>query len=556
MSRLIHARLYLTKHGAVSACLFVALLAALAYYYIFQGTIGTYRALPWNTEYYDLAAEGFRRLQLHLPVEPPAVLLAQPNPYDPVNRAWWMWDAVLWNGHYYIYWGPVPALVLLAYKLLTGSEAKVFDQWLVLVFMLGRLFAGGILIWRLAGRANPRVPSWAALLAVAVFALASPTPFVMARPVIYEASVAAGQCWLFMGLWLAFEALTGRGRGTLYAVLAGIAWGLALNSRVTLLLVAPLLAAASAWFMARRTGGGLPALLRSFLAFGTPVALSVLACAAYNYARFGSPSDFGVAHQLTGRPFFTSLRYFLPNLFSYAGAGLDWSCGFPFVTLTLRRTLSDWIEWPLDYDVGTWAYGERVGGLLVSVPFVWLLGALAWLALARRAVPGVERSVSWARPLTDIDVWAVMCGVATTIALLPALGAYTASMRYLEDASGGLLLAASVAAFVVLRRTPRAAGALRYTLARLVVGGLALYSIGVGVLLGFSGFTENFPRQNPVLFGELAARLSLCTTLPAAPPPIVVPPSAAPPTALPVVVPPAPAVLPAPAPATAPAPMR
>jgi hypothetical protein len=387
----------------------------------------------------------------------------------------------------------------------------------------------------------------------------------MARPVIYEASVAAGQCWLFLGLWLAFEALTTRARPTLYAVMAGIAWGLALNSRVTMLLVTPLLAAVSGAIMARRAGGGRRAWLRSLTAFGAPVALSILGCAAYNYARFGSPSDFGVAHQLTGRPFLTSLRYFLPNVFSYAGAGLDWSCGFPFVRLTMQRSLSDWITWPPDYDLGTSLYGEHAAGFLVTAPFVWLLLAIAWLILVRRVVPGVERDVTWARPLAELDVWAVTCGLLTTIALVPALGAYTASMRYLEDASGGLLLAASVAGFIVLRRTPRAVGVARYAFARCIVGGLALYSIGVGVLLGFSGFTENFPRQNPVLYSELVARLSLCPAPALVPPPMFVPPSAAAPApsaatpATPLLVPsglaaPASAVLPVPTAAPAPMP--
>lgn len=490
----------------------LCLTAALAAYYVFQGTNGRFATLAWNTEYYDLAVEGFRRGHLHLAVEPSPWLLIQQNPYDPQLRSLWLWDALLYKGRYYIYWGPVPALCLWAFKGISGHEAKVHDQWLVLAFMLGRLLFGAALIWSIASRANRRVPRWASALAVVVFAFASPTLFVMARPVIYEASIAAGQCFLYAGMLAAFWALALPAWRTPLALLASLAWGLAFNSRVTLLLVVPLLAASSAFLVFRRSGWRWRSGLSALLAFGTPLGLCLLACGWYNYARFGSATDFGVSYQLTGRPFTTSSIYVLPNLVSYLTAGLDWRCSFPYVILSLTRIPTPLITWPADYDLGGWVLGERVGGVLVVTPFCWLIGWLPvrWLLRSfrrRRQLQGGETPVC-----SKLECWAIACGLAITLSLVPALGAYTASMRYLEDAGGGLLLAASVAGFALLR-TSRASSRGASWLGATAFTGLALYTIFVGVCLGFTGHAENFIRENQPLFLELLTRFSVCTWL-------------------------------------------
>ncbi|MET0391445.1 MAG: hypothetical protein ABW321_36055 [Polyangiales bacterium] len=488
--------------------LHVGLLAAFSVYYAFQCTAGTFGTLVWRTEYYNLAAEGFRLGQLALPVTPHPMLLAQPNPYDPALRTLWLWDAILWQGRYFIYWGPVPALCLLAWKTLAGYADKVVDQWLVLAFMLGRLYAGAGLIWSLARQANRPAPVWASALAVSVFALASPTPFVMVRPLIYEACIAAGQCFLFMGLLAAFWSV--RTRSVWLAVLAGLAWSCAFNSRVTWLPVAPLLAATCAWFWYRSGARSVRNGVKALAAFGVPVGLGLAAAGAYNYARFGSPTDFGVAHQLTGRPFTSDPRFALPNLYSYLFAEMDWSCTFPFVQVSVNRVLPGFITWPPDYDLGGWLLGERVSGLFVTVPFCYLAFGLllrplwnGWLRL--HGLPGIRVHM-----LSRAQACLAVCALACLPSLLPALGGYTASMRYLEDASGAAVLFACIVGFRWIRapeRVLRWSGRAAFTL-------LALFSIAVGVGLGFSGFVGNFQRENPVLHYKLVQSLSMCQRLP------------------------------------------
>src|SRR6476620_7262446 len=96
--------------GPSSVALFVPLLLLFSLYYAFVVTSGTFGVLQWKTHYYDLGAEGFRAGHLYLAVQPSAALLGKANPADLTNRPLWLWDALLFNGHYYIYWGPVPTL--------------------------------------------------------------------------------------------------------------------------------------------------------------------------------------------------------------------------------------------------------------------------------------------------------------------------------------------------------------------------------------------------------------------------------------------------------------
>jgi hypothetical protein len=105
-----------------------------------------------------------------------------------------------------------------------------------------------------------------------------------------------------------------------------------------------------------------------------------------------------------------------------------------------------------------------------------------------------------------MDLWMLACAACCLLSLLPALGGYAASMRYLEDASGPALVIGLIGAFQLLRSrliAVRRLGSTAFVL-------LALYTIGVGVFLGFSGITDNFARQNPVLYMTLVNAWSVC----------------------------------------------
>lgn len=485
-------------------------MCALSLYYAFEVTAGTFGLLGWTSDFYDQLTEGFRAGHLHIKALPSPELLARANPYSyESDKDWdaWMWDMSLYKGRYYIYWGPVPALMLWGIKAALGYSATVHDQWLVLFFSLTRLYAGSALIVRFARDQNPQLPRWALYLALLVFALASPTPYFLARPLVYEASIACGQGFLCLGLYFAYLGLREPRAQTRWFVAAGSCLGCALAARASLILSAPLVVVATAVCAARPRGYAWRTLLRALTAIGAPVAVSLFLYGLYNQLRFDAFYEFGLKYQLTGRPFETAARYFLPNMASYFGAAISWSCKFPFVRLPEHRQLSALIEWPPDYDIGAAENGERVGGVLVATTICWLWSIWFWRALtwARRKY---KQRIA-AATVSNRELWLILCAGAAIASGAPASRLYLASMRYLEDAASGMLLGAIAAGFWLLRPRPLA-GRPRRLLGPVLYSSLALHTVFVGICLGFTGYGDSFRKENTALFRQLERTLSVC----------------------------------------------
>jgi hypothetical protein len=481
--------------------------ACISVFYLFLASAGTFEDLPTQLDYYDQIAEGFRQGHLYIPLQPSPSLVALEDPFKFEHRPLWLWDATLYKGHYYLYWGPVPALFMLAYKVLTGTVERITDQWPTAIFMVGRLWAGAALILSLASRVRIRQPPWICCLAIAVFGLANPTPFIVARPHVYEAALAGGQCFLFWGLLFAFWGIERPERRRLWFVIAGVCWALAIGCRVTnFISVPPVLAVAAgfAWYNSSRS-------LRGFvldsLALGVPVALGGLAYGGYNYARFGSFTEFGVSYQLTFQPFFGSPKYVLPNVFSYLFGPVRWSCSFPFVHIVGFRPLASLLTWPPGYQSF-----ERVGGIMLtagwcwfSLLLLWHLGEYLWTRRGRLRVSAVASDFGWH------EVWLALSSVSIMLSVVPVLSLWEASMRYVEDALGGIVFLATLAVFWLLRRTySKRRSVLGLTLRALIVA-VGIQTCVVGALAGFKSYDDSFQNNNPKLFRQLDRKLSFCS---------------------------------------------
>jgi len=482
------------------------ILLALSVFYLFLASAGTFHDLQTQRDYYDLMAEGFRAGHLYIKDVPSPELLAKDDPFRYENIQLWIWDATLYKGRYYLYWGPVPALLLLAYKIVMGSHERITDQWPTALFMIGRLWAGAALILSIASRAKLRQPPWIACLAIAVFGLGNPTPFIVARPHVYEAALAGGQCFLFWGLVAAFWGLElGRLRTVLFAV-GGFAWALAIGCRVTNFFCVPVVlanTAAFAWYNSERKWRPW---VRDCLALGAPVAAVAVGYGIYNYLRFGAVTEFGVSYQLTMQPFWGNDRYVWPNVFSYLFAPVKVSCRFPFFWIERYRELSKLIEWPSGYQSF-----ELVGGIMLTTGWCWLACIIGIRLLAHlRTTLGAPRPSDGASRMTSHEAWLLTTALATMVAIVPVLPLWEASMRYVEDATGGILLIATSCAFWLVRRTDVAKLRISRWLSRMVVATLGLQSAAVGSLIAFRSYEDPFMSSNPVLYQELEQRLSVC----------------------------------------------
>jgi hypothetical protein len=483
--------------------------------YVFLISAGTWTTWStWNANY-NLTAEGFRAGHLYIPVAPSPELLAKPNPADYSNSNLWFLDASLYNGHYYLYWGPLPALALLAVKVAFRIHAEVGDQYVLFAFYTLFLAAGAVLIARMTRRLFPQLPPALALLGTAAFAYATPTTFMIATPGIYEAAIGAAQAMLLLGLVFAFEAVWRAGEtrpSRVRLVAAGACWGGAIACRVSAVLPAAAFVLLTAVFVAAADAPeGVARRWRRALVdacwLGGPVALVMAALAAYNKARFDSWFEVGVKYQLNVFGFNTS-RIFLPrNIFSYLLRPVGFSCRFPFLSALYdigERGFPRWLRIPPGYSTH-----EPEAGLFVTAPFA-LLSLLAGYFVGRRVVRW-WRSPDRALPLdrrTRAEVWCVASfGALALLMPLVFVSAFDATMRYLGDFSTGTMLLAIWGGWSLLAAA-RAGWPRRTVLVFLI--GLAAATVLVGLLLGFTGYDEMFKNHNPALYQKLRHRLAFC----------------------------------------------
>ena len=495
--------------------LFVGIFAI--YLFFISAGFGTH--LPPQTRYYTLLADGFLDGHLHLGMSPSIQLLAKVHPYDPAlgpapsgsaNPDMRFWDTSLFKGQYYLYWGPLPAVLAAAVKLAAGRDMVIGDEHLVLAFVLGRLAVGMALFMLALKWLFPRLRPWMVAPALVVFGLVNPYPFGLGRAGVYEAAIEGAQFFLLAGLLLAFLGMRGgrsRRHELVLVFLAGCAWGAALACRISLVLAIGALVLATAWvssFGAERLRR--EAALR-FVWVGAPVAFSALLLGIYNHARFGSWIEFGATYQVTFLKYSFRFALFLPNIHAYLLRRFLVSCEFPFVNAPFRAiTLTpDWVH---PKEIGYIALESEVG-LLVAAPCV-LFGLVAVWSAAKAVLQSARTRPMFATSQRDrLYIWLVTaCMAITLLAGVPALGMRFSTMRFLADFTSGALLTAVVGFWTLssgvtvrsIRHAVHGAGAV-----------LGLYAVVVGVLLGFQGgYYGSFQKLNPALHEKMLNSLSLC----------------------------------------------
>src|SRR5712692_3995723 len=276
-----------------------------------------------SSGYYGLLAEAFLARQVSLLVEPSKELLRLSDPYDPsLNAPFRLHDACLYRGKYYLYWGPVPALVLhIPFRLLFGKEFP--ENLSVALFCFGGLFWSFLLLNFLTQTYLPLTSFWMRALSLVCLSLCNVAPFILRRPVIYEAAISGGYCFLFAGLYYYASGGLGENIKPWRLLLGSLFMGLAIGSRLNLIFAGliPLLL----WIKALRSEGFSfnTSIFKNFLYLFSPLALCMLLLGIYNYARFGSATDSGLHYALAGAginapkfTFFDRSRI-VPDLFFY-----------------------------------------------------------------------------------------------------------------------------------------------------------------------------------------------------------------------------------------------
>ena len=465
------------------------------------------------------------RVWLDLPV--PDALAAASDPYDVTTRGRLLaegvsplyWDYAYYDGHWYSYFGVVPAILLFApYRALTGCMMSSATAVHLLMFVA--LVFVWLLVIRLIRRLAPGTSLAATSLMLAFVPVAADFPYLAYRTNFYSVPFAASLMVTAAGLWLWLGAQTSkrplnpadrwRVEGAPELSLPRLGLGAAciavnFGCRPTFCLAA-LLGIPLFWPQIRAMVGSLRAgrvkvtqALRAPAVVVAAALVPLVPLAAYNRARFGSFLEFGNDYQFTVTDM-TTFRQpsgdILPMVGYYLLLPLRLVREFPFIAVSPT---------PL----AEWAYAEPVvGGLFVLCP----------LLVAAFALPAVRRRFAASGLMAFL--WSALA-LAFVIVVFDASSAGI-GWRYMGD-FGWLFAIASLPALLHVTNTGnesntgtvtdvdaggRAAGRLpaRVRLTRLVVPVVLYATLLLNLLCLFTiGRSDEMLSLNPGLFHDVAS---------------------------------------------------
>ncbi len=431
---------------------------------------------PWH--HYEYLTEGFARGHTYLSLEPPKELLSLANPYLPGSLPEKrLWDASLYKGRYYLYFGPAPSVALmLPWRLATG---QTMPQWVAASLWAVIGLAGlSLLLKGIRDRHFPGVsPLWLGFVVIVAFH-ASWFPVLLRRPAVWELPiVAAIACawWALFFLWK-FHVSGGRLR---WALLLGAALGVMIGCRVNALFSAALLLG---FLVVPSLPGGPGLRLRPALFSGLFVAAAGLSLLAYNHERFGSWTEFGTRFQLWGSDYrgtrFVDPRYIPFNAWIYLLATPRFSPYFPFIHPV----------WPESQPAGHMETDE-MHGILFSMPVH--LAALGCMTLAWRN----RRDPSW-------RAFSVTAAGALGVSLLSAailLNWGGLCSRYTAELCSGLTVLTAIGLLSGIGAAPGR----RRTLVRALAVAGSVWTIGY-TWLASADFKGYMKRVSPGAYAALA----------------------------------------------------
>jgi hypothetical protein len=438
-------------------------------------TAGMMTDFSRTTFYFDRLAEGFRHGQLSLLEVPDPRLSALSNPFDYRERGDIpvVWDASLYQGKYFLYWGPVPALLICMAKWFT--PLPIGDLSLTLFFVIGIMAAQAWLIAAVYRRWFAHLPAGLSVAPLLAGTFCAPLLWLLARPSVYEAAISGGQFFWLLGLVFLFKG-SESGRSKIpFFVAAGLTWAAAIGCRANLAVqIAAALACLLVVFFKQSS------MRIGLVSGGIAFTLGMALLGWYNLARFNSVLETGYSYQLTGPAVVSQVdgelyaaSYLAPNLYNTFLRPPQFDNEFPFIH-------SPWVTeamWPFFIRIPSqYYYSEPVSGLLFICPFLFFLPAV----FLKRSQPP--------------EVMGLM--IVSLASILVSLAFITTFMRYLLDFTPLLILLAAIG-FWLINEKP-------YFLWRSSGLVLGIISAIFGISLAIAGPNNNLLNNNPSVFQFMA----------------------------------------------------
>ncbi|HEY4989943.1 MAG TPA: hypothetical protein VII09_09050, partial [Opitutaceae bacterium] len=261
------------------ACLVLAA-AAWLYFWTATSAANPLSAKLQSDDLYNRLSDGFLAGQLSFIEKPDPRLADLDDPWDPKQNAGLsaFHDVTYYHEKYYLYFGPAPALLLLApWKAITGTYLG--ENVAAATFAWLGVAASMALVLFLRRRHFPGMGGWVCGVCLVGIAFCNFALPMLRRPVTYELAIAGAYAFAMAALLCVALALEIGPRRRAWLFLAGLSYGLTLACRPNYLfgaviLVAPFMPAWLTWRRSRTLDRS--ALYRDIAAVGTPLAVVTL----------------------------------------------------------------------------------------------------------------------------------------------------------------------------------------------------------------------------------------------------------------------------------------
>lgn len=365
----------------------------------------------------------------------PQSLIDMENPYDTGARQMaqeitgdvYKWDVAYFNGHYYVYFGIVPLLLMyLPCRLIFDAPfpSAVGIMVFAAIFTLG-VFA---LLELIAKKKFKNVSVGTYLLTAITFVNCCGAMFLVKRPDFYSVPIITAMAFVVWGIFCWLKGHETEKKQKLYYLLGSLFFALSVGCRPQMVLVCAVALPifAKDFFIKKQifTKKG----ITDLITLAIPFVIVAAGIMYYNYIRFGSVTDFGSSYNLTTndvtRRGFEIGRTGL-GLFTYLFQPPQFTATFPYIEAVAINT---------NY-IGKTIYELCFGGLITSLPVLWFIFALP------KVKEKLKENNLFAFVLTLLGI-----GISLVIADTQAGGLL---QRYYSDFGFVFFLAATIIIFAV-----------------------------------------------------------------------------------------------------------
>lgn len=368
----------------------------------------------------------------------PQSLLDLENPYDTTARMeaqslsgdTYRWDVAFFDGHYYVYFGIVPLLIMYlpCRALLDAPFPSAFG---IIIFAF--VFAIGVfkLLELLALKYFKKLSLGTYLLTSLAFITCCGTMFLVKRPDFYSVPIICAMAFVVWGIFWWLKGKDAEKGQLLYFILGSSCCALSVGCRPQSVLMCAVAIPIFAEFFFKDKHILSAKGFKQLICLAIPFVIVATGIMYYNFIRFGSPFDFGSGYNLTTNDVtkrgFDIGRTGL-GLFTYLFQPPRFTATFPFIKNVDINTAY----------VGKTIYELCFGGLITCTPVLWFLFALP---KAKEALKN--------KKLFALAVMCIIVAVATVIADTQAGGLL---QRYFSDFGYIFFIAAALVIFALFEK--------------------------------------------------------------------------------------------------------